>query len=103
MEDLRDSVLDDVCVSLAEIRATKAELEQAEDGHLGTAMRRMRQLAIWSFLSHGIELARIQGEEKIRCRVTKVKAIAVTQVETEPVGETSATGDVVAMDAEQTG
>lgn len=93
MEDLRDRVLDEACLSLSEIRHAQADLDRDEAGHLNTSLRRMRELRISAFRAHGVELSRVPGEEKIRCRVTKEKATDISK-EAPP----DVTGDVDPMD-----
>ena len=99
MEDVFDPVLGPATEAIAEIRRSKAELESAEAGHLATSLRRLRELKRWTFTANGVELARVAGEETLRCRVTARKPIVVD--EDQPAPALVEADDVRAMDTEQ--
>jgi hypothetical protein len=76
MEHMRIEALDDICASLAEIRADKNELIADENGKKNTAHGLMRKFKKFTWRAHGVELARVEGEEKLRVRTTKQSATA---------------------------
>ena len=76
MEDIRISALDDICSTLSDVRETMNAARGDEKKHLKTALGLMRTHRKQSWRAHGVELVRVPGEEKIRCRTSKEPASA---------------------------
>lgn len=92
--------LDTICAALSEIRQSQADLRADEQGHMQTALNIMRKKNRTSYRQHGVELARVPGEEKLRVRTTKGGATA--EVEDDDSLDNGAGGDVYADDAPDT-
>lgn len=86
----QDAVLDRLCRSIGERRGTMADLRADDAGDMQAALNRMRVIGRAAYRQHGVELARVPGEEKLRVRTSRDEATA--EVEEEP-------GDLEAMDA----
>lgn len=98
MEDLGAvQSLDRVCSTLADIRHDLNELRGTEKEEIVTALREMRKANRQAYKSHGIELVRVAGDEKVRVRLVKGEGAA--DVEDEPDTDTG-DGDLEAMDSE---
>lgn len=61
--------LDGICSSLADIRFQLNDLRGQEKGQLVNALRELRKVNRTMYKSHGIELVRVPGEEKVRARL----------------------------------
>ena len=81
MEDVRIGALDDICSTLSDVREAVNTARGAEKEHLQTALNLMREHQKQSWRAHGVELVRVPGEEKIRCRTSKEAASAETEDE----------------------
>ena len=79
LENLRIQELDDICATISGVRETLNEARQEEAEHLQTALGLMRSHRKQTWQAHGVELQRVPGQEKIRCRTSKEKASAETE------------------------
>jgi hypothetical protein len=79
MEQVRDVVLDNACEAIGEIRDSMAEGRKDEAGHKQTALRRMHDKGLHTYRHAKVELARVEGEEKLRVRTTKETATATAE------------------------
>ena len=81
LEDVRIPELDEVCGHISDVREELNSQRTQEKEHLQTALDLMREHKKKSWAAHGVELIRIPGAEKIRCRTSKEKATAETDDE----------------------
>jgi hypothetical protein len=86
------TALDDLCRSIKRHRDELAELREYEAGDLQAALNIMRRENRHAYRQHGIELARVPGEEKLRVRKTSEGASSTTDDEVDD--------EVFAADAE---
>lgn len=84
MEDVRIRALDDCCAELSEIREKMSELRGEEADQLNIALKAMRKHERTTWQANGIELIRVPGEEKLRCRNSREKATGETDEEEGP-------------------
>lgn len=92
MGQVRNQRLVHLCENLADIRAEQAKLNTQEAQDLQSALTELRAKGLSGYHHAGIELARVAGTEKIRCRVvSKDKASAA-------VDEDDAAGDEAGTD-----
>lgn len=68
--------LDRVCGTLADIRHELNELRGQEKEEVVTALRELRKASRTAYKSHGIELVRVAGDEKVRVRLVKGEGAA---------------------------
>ena len=78
MEDVRIPELDEVCGHISDVREELNSQRTQEKEHLQTALDLMREHKKKSWQAHGVELIRVPGAERIRCRTSKEKATAET-------------------------
>lgn len=79
---MQHKVLGPCCEAIADARAQAADARDLEKDQKTIAHQAMKKEDRTSFRSHGIELARVPGEEKLRVRATK-KQESTTSVQTE--------------------
>lgn len=80
--------LDRICSSLADIRFQLNEARQQEKERAVDALRELRKHGRTTYKSHGIELVRVAGDEKVRVRV--VAGSGAADVDEEGGGESGA-------------
>lgn len=78
MEDVRIKALDECCGELSDIREKMSELRGEEADQLNIALKAMRKHDRTTWQANGIELIRVPGEEKLRCRNSREKATGET-------------------------
>lgn len=78
MEDVRIDELDDICGHISDVREELNTARQQENEHLQAALGLLREHKKMSWSAHGVELIRVPGQEKIRCRTSKEQASAET-------------------------
>lgn len=80
MEDIRIQELDGICGRISDIRERLNEARQEEGEELQQALNLMRSHRKTTWQGHGVELTRVPGQEKIRCKTSKQKASAETEL-----------------------
>lgn len=98
MENVRDRILSNEAGAISDIRQGVSDLKASEAGHLQTAHRRMKQIGVMAFTAHGVEFARVPGEEVLRVRTKKDRAL-----NTGDDDDTVDPPDTTAMDGEGEG
>lgn len=61
--------LDRLCAKLSLVRESKNDLATEEKGLIQDALRRMKDANVVTYKAHGVELVRVQGDEKVRVRL----------------------------------
>jgi hypothetical protein len=74
MEQVRNVRLDNFCEALSEIRASQASLRADEQGNMQGALVEMHRTKMNTYRHAGVELLRVEGEEKLRVRVRAAEA-----------------------------
>lgn len=109
MEEVRDAVLDRLCESLGETRDKQAALRIDEQADMQASLKRMRIKSKdfpegrTSYRHAGMELSRVPGEEKLRCRRTSQGASAEVEDDTAGDGGEDALGEERRQDIEDAG
>lgn len=69
MKLAKDRRMDTICSGIAETRAQLNDLRATEKGLLQNALQRLRAIGETVYKAHGVELARVPGDEKVRVRL----------------------------------
>lgn len=95
MERVRVSKLDNLCEGLSEVRASMASDRETEAGLLQAALPVMRNEKLTTYQHAGVELVRVPGEEKLRCRTAKDRATGAVDSEDGAEEPSTAGGEIV--------
>lgn len=65
----KDRILDRLCETIAEAREQANELRTTEKAAMAQALARMQNENLTQYTAHGIELLRVEGQDKLRVRL----------------------------------
>lgn len=82
--------LDRICSSLADIRFQLNEARQQEKERAVDAIRELRKHGRTAYKSHGIELVRVAGDEKVRVRLVAGSGAADVEGDESEAADTGA-------------
>ncbi len=71
MEQVRNGRLDNYCESIATERATMNAARTEEQSTIQAAMQEMKAKGVHAYRHGGVELALVEGVDKLRVRLTK--------------------------------
>jgi hypothetical protein len=101
MGEVRIRSLDEICVSIAETRASINELKGEETGLEQTALSLMRKHDKTAWRHSGVELVRVPGEEKLRVRTSQERTATAESAPSDATAAGDEGGDDGLTDAER--